>query len=515
MISNHLSCAISDYHKANNYPFFAQIFNITLNTTNPKMKKLFLMSAFGLSTLSASAQIDKLLLEQKKKDKEKSDKAIADPKAAAKPSTWLDRGKLYDEIARLYTEMDSSAAMVAYDSFKKAVEVDAAKPGKVTKEAQKFLTGGTDESGVNLGQALVKQGAEKFQIKNYAGAIKFFTVAQEVNPKDTLAPLYGAYSAMQSQKNDLAATMMESYIDKGGKDPSNFSLLAQLYRVEKQNDKALKILEKGTTILPQSKAAFKAEQVNVYLDMQKMAEAKAGLKELIELEPKNAQYPLNLGIINDNEAAVTAAEIRKLKDASKKTLSVERKIKDAEETDRVFTDEIKRIAGLIAKQPKNADLKRQKADAETKQKENKVALEEAKAELAKVKAEVAQLGDVNAKIADLTAKQNVVREAAKDAYNKALSIEANNYDALFNLGVFYFNEGVEMKSVIDAMDMKEYNTKGKEVEAKVCGKFKQAQPYFLKAKAVKEEEQLTETLKSLDAILKQFEEKKIVCEEAK
>ncbi|MBB3837924.1 tetratricopeptide (TPR) repeat protein [Runella defluvii] len=479
------------------------------------MKKLFLMSAFGLFTVSASAQVDKLLLEQKKKDKEKSDKAIADPKAAAKSSTWLDRGKLYDEIARLYTEMDSSAAMVAYDSFKKAVEVDATKPGKVTKEAQKFLTGGTDDSGVNLGQALVKQGAEKFQVKNYAGAIKFFTVAQEVNPKDTLAPLYGAYSAMQSQKNDVAATMMESYIDKGGKDASNYSLLAQLYRVEKQNDKALKILERGMTALPASKAAFKSEQVNVYLDMNKMTEAKAGLKELIELDPKNAQYPLNLGIINDNEGAVIAAEIRKLKDGAKKTTSVERKIKDAEETDKVFADEIKRIAGLIAKQPKNADLKRQKTEAETKQKENKVEWEAAKAELAKAKEEAAALGDVSAKLADLTAKQNVSRAAAKEAYDKALSIDGNNYDALFNLGVFYFNEAVEMKAVVDAMDMKDYNTKGKEVEAKVCGKFKQAQPYFVKAKAIKEEEQVVEIMKQLDTILKQFEEKKVVCEEAK
>lgn len=479
------------------------------------MKKLFLLSAFGLFAISASAQVDKLLLEQKKKDKEKNDKAIVDPKTSAKSSTWLDRGKLYDEIARLYTEMDSSAALVAYDAFKKAIEVDAAKPGKVTKEAQKFLTGGTDETGTNLGMALVKQGAEKFQIKKYGDAIKFFNVAQEVNPKDTLAPLYGAYSAMQIQKNDIAATMMESYVDKGGKDASNFSLLAQLYRVEKKNDKALAILEKGIKLLPESKTAFKSEAVNVYLDMQKLPEAKAGLKELIELDKKNAQYALNLGIINDNEASQYTAEIRKLKDSSKKIASVERRIKEAEETDKVFIDEVKRIGGLITKQPKNADLKRQKAEVETKQKENKVALEEAKADLVKAKEEVALLGDVTAKIAEATAKQNEARDGAKDAYNKALAIDPNNYDALYNMGVFYFNEAVEMKAVVDAMDMKDYNAKGKEVEAKVCGKFKQAQPYFMKAKAVKEEEALLETIKSLETILKQFEEKKIVCEATK
>lgn len=509
---NNFPFAIDHYNKPNNFPFFAQIFNLTKNL---KMKKLFLLSAFGFLAISASAQVDKLLMEQKKKDKEKNDKAITDPKASAKSSTWLDRGKLYDEIARLYTEMDSSAALVAYDAFKKAIEVDAAKPGKVTKDAQKYLAGGTDDSGTNLGTSLVKQGAEKFQIKKYNDAIKFFNVAQEVNPKDTLAPLYGAYSAMQMQKNDIASTMMESYIDKGGKDAGNFALLAQLYRIEKKNDNALKILDKGMSLLPASKASFKAERVNVLLDMQRLDEAKVGLKELIDLEPKNAQYALNLGILNDNEARQYSDEMRKLKEASKKTGGVERKIKEAEETDKVFAEEVKRIAGLIVKQPKNADLKRQKAEVEAKQKENKVAWEEAKAELVKTKEEIAKLGDPTAKIAELTTKLNTARDAAKDAYVKALAAEPNNYDALFNMGVFYFNDAVEMKGVVDAMDMKDYNAKGKEIEAKVCGKFKQSQPYFVKARAIKEEEQVVETMKQLDTILKQFEEKKIPCEEAK
>ncbi len=479
------------------------------------MKKLIVTSALSFFAITAFGQVDKLLLEQKKKDKEKSDKAITDPKAMAKSSTWLDRGKLYDEIARLYTEMDSSAALVAYDSFKKAVEVDAAKPGKVTKEAQKYLTGGTDDAGTNLGTSLVKQGAEKFQIGNYDGAIKFFNIAQEVNPKDTLAPLYGAYSAMKSNKNDVAATMMESYIDKGGKDAGNFAILAQLYRMEKQNDKALAVLDKGMKVLPESKNAFKAERVNVLLDTQRLEEAKVALKELIELEPKNAQYALNLGIINGNEATQHAAEIRKLTEANKKLAPIEKKIKEAEETEKVFNDEVKRISGLIVKQPKNADLKRQKAELETKLKENKAAWEEAKTELAQAKEEAAKLGDVSAKIAELNQKLTLARTAEKEAYNKALAADPNNYDALFNMGVFYFNEAVEMKKEIDSMDMKDYNTKGKALQGKVCGKFKQSEPYFVKAKAAKEEEQVVEILKQLETVLKDFETNKVVCEEVK
>ncbi|MCU0341139.1 MAG: tetratricopeptide repeat protein [Spirosomaceae bacterium] len=481
------------------------------------MKRLFLSSVFGFVAISASAQIDQLMVETKKKEKEKSDKAINDPKASAKAATWMDRAKLYEEMARTpaYSSLDSSASLVAYQSFKKAIELDAAKPGKITKEAQKILTGGTDDTGVNLWSGLVSQGAQKFQIKKYDEAINLFNLGLEVNPKDTLAPLYGSYSAMQSQKNELAASMMEKYISNGGKDYTNYTLLAQLYRLEKKNDKALDVLNRGIQTLPANKLVFKAEIVNVLLDTQKMDEAKATLKELTELDPKNAQYALNLGIINDNEANNYMADMRKLQDAARKVTAHEKRVKDAEETEKVFMEEIKRIGALIAKQPKNADLKRQKAEVETKMKENKTVIEQEKAELAKAKEEAAQIGDPTAKVAELTTKWNASKEAAKSAYTKALEADPNNYDALFNMGVFYFNEAVEMKKEIDAMDMKDYNARGKEVEGRVCGKFKQSQPYFVKAKAIKEEEQVIETMKSLDTILKQFEEKKTVCVEAK
>ena len=66
------------------------------------------------------------------------------------------------------------------------------------------------------------------------------------------------------------------------------------------------------------------------------------------------------------------------------------------------------------------------------------------------------------------------------------------------------------------MDMKDYQTKGKEIEGQVCGKFKQALPYFEKAKSVKDTDQdLNDNLTNLQNILKQFEEKKIPCVESK
>lgn len=479
------------------------------------MKKLLLATTLCFLAVIANAQIDEALLKVKKKEKESSDQAILDAKKMAKSQTWLDRGKLYDELARSYVSLDSSASMVAYESFKKSIEVDAAKPGKVTKDAQKYLTGGGLDENVNLHGSLITNGAQKFQAKNYEVALKFFMLAQEVKAQDTLAPLYGAYSALQLQKNDVASVQMEKYITAGGKDPSNFTLLAQVYRMAKDNENALKILEKGMTVVPMSKSVFKAERVNVLIDAGRTDDALAGLTELMQLEPTVVQYALNTGILHDNAAAAFSTDIRKLKDAAKRGVNDERKLKDAEETDKVYVEELKRIADATKKQPKNADLKRQKTETETRQKENKVTIAELKEKVTKDKTEMAALGDVTGKIADLTTKRAEKLGLATAAYNKALAIDPKNYDALFNVGVFYFNEAVEMKSQVDAMDMKDYNARGKDIEGKSCGMFKKAQSYFLKAKESKEEETLTENLKTLENIFKEFEGKKVVCEDIK
>lgn len=147
---------------------------------------------------------------------------------------------------------------------------------------------------------------------------------------------------------------------KEGRTPETLPCWLNCIVSKRKTIRVLAILDKGMQVLPQNKTAFKAERVNVLLDTQRLDEAKVALDELITLDPKNAQYALNLGILNDNEVNQLTAEIKKLAESSKKTGSVDRKIKEAEETDKVFADEIKRISGLIAKQPKNADLKRQK-----------------------------------------------------------------------------------------------------------------------------------------------------------
>lgn len=484
------------------------------------MKKVFFVSALTLASFTAFSQdaVNKAMVDQFRKDKEKSDKDVADPKNSAKANFWMERAKLYENIAMSGSEVDSSAAKTALEAYKKVVELDLTKkgePGKSSKEATKALNG---EEGTSLFNAFVKQGAEKYQNKNLNGALEMFQLAQEVNKKDTTAALYGGIAAQQLEKKDDAKTQFATYINNGGKDPSVFYGLAQLYRADNDFDKAIEALNKGLEKSPGNKD-LKSEIVNILLASGKEDQAIAELTALTTADPKNVQNLVNLAILYDNTNTRASQKIKELNNklgaGSNKAANAAKNLEAEKGKIEVFDGEIKRISALIKKQPKNADLKRQLADVTNKKKEAAAAVATLESE-AKAAAESSASTDktgLEKELADLKAKQANASSKAIESYKKVLELEATNYDALYNLGVFYFNEAVQLKGEVDNMNMTEYQQKGKEVEGRVCGRFQKAKPYFEKAVAAKDESEAKENLATVNSVLEQFAGKGITCVE--
>jgi len=484
------------------------------------MKKLFFVSALSLFSLSAFSQdaVNKAMVDQFRKDKEKSDKDMSDAKNSAKAAFWMDRAKLYENIALQGSEVDSSAAKTALEAYKKVVELDLTKkgePGKSAKEAQNILSGG---EGSQLFNAFVKQGAEKYQAKNLNGALEMFTAAQEINQKDTLASLYGGIAAQQLEKKDIAKTQFEKYAANGGKDPSVFYGLAQLYRADNDFDKAIATLNKGLEMSPGNKD-LKAEVVNIYLASGKEDQAISELTALTTSDPNNAQNIVNLAILYDNTSSKMNQKIKelqgKLGTGGGKANSAAKNLESEKGKIEVYDGEVKRISALIKKQPKNADLKRQLAEVNSKKKEALAAIASMETEM-KTAQESAKGNDTAAmekELADLKAKQAEASSKAIENYKKVLTIDAANYDALYNLGVFYFNEAVQLKGEVDNMNMTEYQQRGKEVEGRVCGRFKKAKPYFEKAIQAKDEAEAKENLNTVNTVLEQFAGKGVACVE--
>ena len=484
------------------------------------MKKIVVASALSVMMLVAVksavfAQTNAILqLQAGTLDKAKTaiDKDVSEGKMAAKAKTWLVRGQVYQAIANdqtgVYAKLDSNAAITAYDSYKKGLEVEA-NGGKSGKELNEALVS------TELYNAFMRQGATRYQSKNYPDALKLMSMAGTINPKDTLAALYSGIAAQQAQQNSVAKEHFERYAVNGGKDASVYYSLASLYRNDKEIDKAIAAIDKGLVALPNNKD-LGAERVNILLTSNRMDEAVTGMKQMVEKDPTNVQNVVNLAILYDNAANKMSDEIRKLGDSVKKGGSLSKKLTVEKDALDAINGEILRLSGIIKKNPKAADAKRQLADVQKRQVEAKAKVAELDAQVKEEQTKGVDAAATEKKIADLQAKQTEERTRAKEYYTKALAIDPNNYDANFNMGVFYFNEGAEMNKIVASMDMADFNKRGKEIEGQICGRFKQALPYFMKAKTVKaNEEELNNSIQQAENVLKQYEERKVVCTEVK
>ncbi|UOQ96021.1 tetratricopeptide repeat protein [Hymenobacter sp. 5317J-9] len=79
-------------------------------------------------------------------------------------------------------------------------------------------------------------------------------------------------------------------------------------------------------------------------------------------------------------------------------------------------------------------------------------------------------------------------ELAQADYKKAVELDPNNFDALFNLGVYNFNKGIDMVNKARKMDLKTYNASGKKLEADGKKIVELSIPYFEKAMQVQPNE---------------------------
>jgi len=478
------------------------------------MKRIVLPALLGFALLIAApcafgqnAVLDKALQEEVKKNKEKSDKDITSDKAKDKAKTWLDRGRAYEEVAVRYAALDSNAALMAYDAYKKAVELGNgpdSKGAKYAKEASDILGGG---AGSNLYVALLQQGVGKYNAKNLRGALTLFQTASLVNPKDTSsssATMLAGIAAQQLDDQKLARESFEKYLAAGGKDPAIFYAVANAYKTEKNFEKAIEFLDKGIVANPTNKD-LKSEKVNLYLASGKSEDAIANLKQLAADDPNNVQNVLNLAILYDNAYTQANDEIRKSSTLSKKGDQLKKKIADQKDKVSVYTGEKTKLQASTKKAPKNAELKRQLNEVTQKEVEFKSSLAQTEQELKDYTAAQASASGSTVNLPELTRKAGENRKQAQEFYGKALQLEPANYDANFNMGVGYFNEGVEIKNRVDAMDMTTYGKEGKSVEQEAITKFKQGLPFFEKAFETNQTEEVKSSLKNTYTILKGYE----------
>ena len=104
-----------------------------------------------------------------------------------------------------------------------------------------------------------------------------------------------------------------------------------------------------------------------------------------------------------------------------------------------------------------------------------------------------------------------------EAYNKAITLKPDYFDALYNIGAMYFNKAVKMQEVANAItDNKKYN----EASAKADKVFAESLPFLEKAEQVNTDDKetyrgLLETLKKLYLMMNQADKAKAISEKLK
>ncbi len=486
------------------------------------MKKIILASVMTIFTTGVFAQnaaLDAQLKDAQCKtatdDIAKAEKATLDPKKGIKSATWVKLAEAQLEMANNCGK-DSMASQKAYDTYKKALEIDKAAGGKGVKDIETASSGPTSK----LYASLMQQGVGFYNAKSSKKALVLFKLASETNPKDTISTLYAGIVAQQSQQLDDAKTYFSKFIEQGGKDVAVFYGLSELYRTDKDNAKAVEILKKGIQANPKDRD-LQSSLINAYLGGGMMNDAIESMKTMIAATPntpenaKNlAENLKNLGTLYENTATEYEKKIRPLEgdggaaikakaDAEKELINVEQK-KVAQE------EELKRLSDRLKKEPKNAaSIKNSIASVNQMIATATGEMEVAKQKIAKNTEAAKNSGKNDAEIASLRAKETEFKELAVANYKKAIEVDPVNYDANYNLGVFYFNNAVVAKGVVDKMDMKTYNEKGKPIEEKVCATFTDAKVYFDKCKTLKSDDpDIAVNLENLKGVLEQCAKRK-------
>jgi tetratricopeptide (TPR) repeat protein len=474
------------------------------------MKKLILASFVGFTALNASAQADpmkELACKGYSEAVEKGLKNTQNAKQSVKSATWVKLGDAYLDLGR-NCSTDSMAIQKALDTYEKALEIEKAAGGKKSKEIEDIL------KSKSLGDGFLQQGAAYYNSKNMVMASKFFAQSSKINDKDTTAALYAGIVDQSLGNNTAAIQSFKNYFTNGGKDPAVFYSLAQIYKIEKKFPEAIEILKKGSAVHPNDKD-LKNEIINTYITSNNIEGAIIDLEKMVADDGgKNSMNMSNLALLYDSKSQEYNNEIQNIKELLAKTNSDGEKAKLVldNETKKVFEDELVSLNSKLKKEPKKAAEYKKRISEITSQKltledkiSERISLIKALEEKKELSAEQAQ----KMTVLEVKFKQN--KEKALSYYRRTLEIDPNNYDANFNLAVLYFNEAVETKRAVDAMDMPTYQAQGgKEIDLKVCQQFAASKPYFDKCKTLKaDDDMVLENLKNLERILEACNKKPI------
>jgi tetratricopeptide (TPR) repeat protein len=281
------------------------------------MKRTTILFALLFAVSLAFAQKGKVTSALSYKETGKLDKAVeaieetidpSNPKSEATigwPKTYEVRGEIYQAVFQTkdenYKKLNADPLTVAYDSYFKVVELDTKKSfSKSVKIKFTLLIGD-----------LTNQAVAAFNEENYEKALKSFEQimsieqnpvykADDPNSVDTVIIFNAGLAAYNAKNYDKAIQYYKETTKYKYNGAKTYTMIASAYKEKQDTAGALVSLKEGLVEYPEN-GPLLVEIINIFLDGNKVDDAKAYLNKAISLDPKNASYYFALGTLYDKQ----------------------------------------------------------------------------------------------------------------------------------------------------------------------------------------------------------------------
>jgi len=239
--------------------------------------------------------------------KENIEPTITHEKTMNDPKTWLYRGIIYYNDARLPIDLDTlgkinmESAMTSFESLKKAKEIDAKK--RYETDIDLYLQ--------NLYNLFFSQGATSFNNKDHALAkseLKYaFLVQQLKGTFDTTAAFYVGLVSFMDKDADNTIDYMKKCDEVSFKDPRIYIYWNRALKMKGDTTAAIQVIQKARVKYPEELQIL-LEEAQIYLEKGENEKLKTSLLQAVKKDSNNANLWFLLGKTYDDDGEKVKAE---------------------------------------------------------------------------------------------------------------------------------------------------------------------------------------------------------------
>lgn len=317
------------------------------------------------------------------------------------------------------------------------------------------------QSKIDEGKVLYKEG-------KYLSALEKFNEAKELIPTDTIAYSFIADCAFKTNNPDAVYKALEQSANIGYSTVKFYEQAISASRdLERDFEKAIRWAKKGLDLYPTNyKLSF--ELAMVYYEASDFSKSSETLRQTIAIQPKEekAYFQLFHNLLEKENDIEAATEL---------------------------------LNKAVAIFPTNGDLKKLEPDIYFKSND-----------LKKAESTLISLTELFPSDPKLFYNLALVYynledfEKSVEMSNRALLINPEYYEALYNLGSFFYYMGLQYNLAVIDMNVNQYvhNNQGRNLEAAAKQYFEMAKPYFERASKLRPEQlDVYENLATIDVLL--------------